>query len=67
MALIQKNDEPDSSYIDLKEEWHKAYVNQWEYLWIFNPESQGNVFTPNNGMDRNSAVEFLFKVIRLYR
>jgi hypothetical protein len=28
MALIQKNDEPDSEYTDLKEEWYKAYVKQ---------------------------------------
>jgi hypothetical protein len=67
MALIQKNDEPDSEYTDLKEEWYKAYVKQWEYLGIFSPDTQGYLFTPNEWIDRNSAVEFLFKVIRLYR
>ncbi|MCD5380556.1 hypothetical protein LR004_01390, partial [Candidatus Gracilibacteria bacterium] len=67
MALIQKGEEPDTQYKDLEIEWHKKYVQQGEYLGIFNAQSDDNLFNPNEGIDRNKTVKFLYKVIELYR
>ena len=67
MALVQKGEEPDTKYKDLEIDWHKKYVNQWEYLWVFSAEDDNYKFNPNDWIDRNKTVDFLYKVINLYR
>ena len=67
MALIQKWEEPNTKYTDLEIDWHKKYVEQWEYLWVFNAQEDNYIFNPNEGIDRNKTVDFLFKIIKLYR
>ena len=67
MALIQKWEEPSTQYLDLEIEWHNKYVKQWEYLWVFSAEDDNYKFNPNDWINRNKTVEFLYKVIKLYR
>ncbi len=67
MALVQNGEEPDSKYKDIQIEWHKKYVEQWEYLWIFNAEDDSYIFSPNLWIDRDKTIEFIYRVIKLYR
>ncbi len=67
MALVQRWEEPDSKYRDLEIEWHNKYVKQWEYLGVFNSKEDNYKFNPDKWINRNKTVEFLYKVIRLYR
>ena len=67
MALVQQWTEPITQYKDLEVEWHKNYVQQGEYLWVFNAEEDNYRFSPDDWINRNNTVEFLYKVIRLYR
>jgi hypothetical protein len=66
ISLIQAKQPEDLEYSDITVSWHEGYVRTGQTLGIFNPESDGRIFRPDEGVSREDMVYLIERLILLY-